>query len=278
MESVPSPPFPRRRLLVLGAAAILTAGIHLANTLTPPSIRLGQLYLVPVMLVSWFEGVAWGSGFVLVTVALRMLIERQQVPGDTPGTVLVNQLSFLTVAIITMLAFRRIRQAQAQLEHLALRDPLTRVLNARAFAERVGHELKRSRRYNHPVALLYLDLDDFKQVNDSHGHQTGDAVLKLVAEAIRRAVRQPDVVGRLGGDEFAVLMPETDGDLADAAAVRLATELRDSFRGTPAVTASIGVVSCAQTDVNVDEVLRRADQAMYEAKRKGKDRAVKVAI
>src|SRR5216683_2248689 len=160
---------------------------------------------------------------------------------------------------------------------LAIRDPLTLVYNARAFAERLGQELKRTRRYGRPLSVLYLDLDDFKRVNDSHGHQTGDAVLKLVADAIRRAVRQLDVVSRLGGDEFAVLMPETDGDLADAAAARLAKELRDAFKGTPAVTASVGVVSCTRAEAGVDEVLRQADQAMYQAKRKGKDQAVKVA-
>ena len=135
-----------------------------------------------------------------------------------------------------------------------------------------------SEKHRQSLALLYLDLDDFKVINDTHGHQTGDAVLRLVADAMRSSVRQADIVGRLGGDEFAVLMPETDAPLANAAAQRLAAGLRTVFKGTPTVTASIGVVSCTVSDANTDELLRRGDQAMYEAKRGGKDRVVQVAI
>ena len=135
------------------------------------------------------------------------------------------------------------------------------------------------RRYSRPLALLYLDLDDFKAVNDQHGHQTGDAVLRLVANAMRRAIRQSDIVGRLGGDEFGVLMPETDGVVAEAAATRLASGIRTVFQGTPSVTASIGLVSTINVaSLGVEELLRRADTAMYEAKRSGKDRVVQVAI
>jgi len=161
---------------------------------------------------------------------------------------------------------------------MATRDPLTRVLNGRAFTERVTHELERSRRYKRPLSLLYLDLDNFKVLNDSRGHQTGDAVLRLVADAMRQAVRLADVVGRLGGDEFAVLMPETDGALADLVAARLAANLRSAFDGTPPVTASIGIVSVMNPDADADQVVGAADRAMYEAKRTGKDRVVKVAL
>jgi diguanylate cyclase (GGDEF)-like protein len=207
-----------------------------------------------------------------------MQVELAQVPTSRPAVAFLNQVTFATVAGIAMFAFRHIRRTQAQLHDLAIHDPLTRVFNARAFSERLAGELKRSRRYGRPLSLLYLDLDDFKRVNDTHGHQTGDAVLRLVAEAIRHEVRQADLVGRLGGDEFAVLLPETDAALAQAAAARLTEGLRTAFEGNPAVTASIGVVSCTGADKSVDDVLRSADQAMYEAKRKGKNRAVQVAI
>jgi diguanylate cyclase (GGDEF)-like protein len=170
-----------------------------------------------------------------------------------------------------------VRRAQRELRDLAAHDPLTRVLNARSFADRVAHEVERSRRYARPLALLYLDLDDFKGVNDTHGHQTGDAVLRLVADAIRRAVREPDIVGRVGGDEFAVLMPETGGAEADAVVQRLIGGIATSFTGAPAVTASIGVVSFTGPPHDAETVIRAADAAMYEAKRTGKNRVVMVA-
>ena len=99
-----------------------------------------------------------------------------------------------------------------------------------------------------------------------------------VADATRGAVRQSDVVGRLGGDEFAVLMPETEGPVAHAAATRLASSIRTVFKGTPSVTASIGVVSMLGAAAGPDALLQRADAAMYEAKRAGKDRVVQVTL
>ncbi|HEV8265094.1 MAG TPA: GGDEF domain-containing protein [Gemmatimonadales bacterium] len=267
-----------RHLLGIGGSAVFTLIIYLANDLSPPQIKLALLYLVPVLIATWYEGIWWGVGFTLVSMALRLVIELEQQPGTTVALSLVNQLAFAALAGIAMMTFRNLRRTQEQLALLATHDLLTDVLNARAFAERLTRELERTRRYARPLALIYLDLDDFKVVNDTHGHQTGDAVLRLVADAMRSSVRQADVVGRLGGDEFAVLMPETDAQVADTAAQRLATGLRTVFKGTPTVTASIGVVSCTDKEATTDDLLRRADQAMYEAKRTGKDRVVQVAI
>ena len=268
-----------RRALVLSAAVGLTAVIYAANLLTPPAVRLGLFYLVPLLFVTWYENALWGGVFTLGAMALRLMVElEQQAPVKSLPVALLNQLAFAVVSGIAIFAFAHVRRAQLRLQNLATHDALTHVLNARSFSQRVTQELERNRRYRHPLALLYLDLDDFKAVNDTHGHQTGDAVLRLVADAIRRAVRGADVVGRLGGDEFAVLMPETPGPEADAVAQRLSAGLSTAFRGSPTVTASIGVVSCAGTTAGTDDVLRSADQAMYEAKKAGKNRVVKAEL
>lgn len=274
----PLSPALRGGLRLVGYIA-LTLAVYWANDSTPSSLRLGILYIVPVLLVTWREGLRWGLVFLALTVGLREVVAWEQMPADTP--ILwraANAVTYVVVVGIAMAGLQKLRRIQDQLARLATHDLLTGVLNARAFTEQLGHELDRKRRYARPLSVLYLDLDDFKVINDSHGHQTGDAVLRLVADAIRSSVRQADAVGRMGGDEFAVLMPETDARLADAAAQRLATGLRSVFRGTPTVTASIGVVSCTATDATTDDLLRRADQAMYEAKRAGKDRVVQVAI
>ncbi|HEY6807948.1 MAG TPA: GGDEF domain-containing protein [Gemmatimonadales bacterium] len=264
---------------MLGLGAGATAAIYVANALTPAAVKLGLFYLVPVLFVTWYDGVAWGSVFALVAMVLRMRTEMLEVTPPSPfGVLLFNQASFAVVAGVTMFAFRYMHRTQVLLQDLATHDQLTQVLNARAFTDRLGEELRRNRRYGRPLALIYLDLDDFKRVNDTQGHQTGDAVLRLSADAIRRALRQADVVGRLGGDEFAVLLPETDGDLAYAAADRLAAELRSLLDGGGAVTASIGVVTSIGRDADTDAVLRRADLAMYDAKRSGKNRIVRVTM
>jgi len=268
-----------RQALRLAGYVLLTLLVYWANALTPSTARFGILYTIPVLLVTWTEGLAWGIVFAVATTVFREAIAWIQMPTDTPMLWrILNGLAYLAVLGVAMAGLQSLRRSQAQLARLVTQDPLTNVLNARAFADRLSQELDRNRRYPRPLALIYMDLDNFKVINDTHGHQTGDAVLRLVADAMRSSVRHADVVGRLGGDEFAVLMPETDAQLANAAAKRLISGLRTVFKGTPNVTASIGVVSCTATDASTDDLLRRADQAMYDAKKSGKDRVVQVAI
>jgi len=265
-------------VLRLTAYLLLTLTVYWLNVSTPPMARLGVLYIIPVLLATWTEGWVWGIVFGIASIALREAVAWGQMPNETMVWRLVNGLAYVAVVGVAMAGLQRLRRSQAQLAQLVTQDVLTNVLNARAFADRLGQELERNRRYPRPLTLIYLDLDNFKVINDTHGHQTGDAVLRLVADAMRTSVRTADVVGRLGGDEFAVLMPETDAQLADGAAKRLAASLRTVFKGTPSVTASIGVVSCTATDASTDDLLRRADQAMYDAKKSGKDRVVQVAL
>lgn len=267
-----------RWLRRLGWAA-LSAGVFMLNVRTPPELRLGILYVIPVLLAAWHDGLGWGVSFALGTTLLRFGVGIDQMPERTLLEArIINELAYLAVVGVAIAGLSQLRHTQARLEQLATHDPLTNVLNARAFARELAQELSRNRRYGRPLALIYLDLDDFKKVNDAHGHATGDAVLRLVADAMRGAVRSADVVGRLGGDEFGVLMPETDATVAHGAASRLVAGIRTVFRGTPSVTASIGVVAVSGTEAGTDELLRKADQAMYEAKRGGKDRVVQVAM
>jgi diguanylate cyclase (GGDEF)-like protein len=276
---LPASPEIRRALRLVGDI-VLIGVVYWISSHAPPDLRLGILYLVPVLLATWHDGLIWGIAFAIVTGLLRYITGLDQMAPDTPVVIrLANEAAYLVVLGVAMAGLAQLRRTQTALERLATQDELTGALNARAFEERLSEELERDRRYNVPLALLYLDLDDFKAVNDRHGHRTGDAVLRLVVNATRRAVRQSDIVGRLGGDEFAVLMPETEGAVAEAAATRLADGIRTVFRGTPSVTASIGLVSTVNTSIiRAEDLLRRADEAMYDAKRGGKDRVVQVAI
>jgi diguanylate cyclase (GGDEF)-like protein/PAS domain S-box-containing protein len=163
------------------------------------------------------------------------------------------------------------REHEDALRHLADHDPLTGLLNRRGFEAALAAHVARARRYGAAGALLVVDLDGFKDVNDSHGHHAGDALLVACAEGLAERVRETDVLARLGGDEFAVLLPVETGPRAVVVAEALVAVVRE--RGAAVgVTASIGVATLDGEVVSVDELLVRADRAMYEAKAAGRDR------
>jgi len=166
---------------------------------------------------------------------------------------------------------------EMELRRLATTDPLTDLANRRHFLAQVDLELELLQRYAKPAALLMIDLDHFKQVNDAYGHAAGDAVLRHFAAIARRILRKVDLLGRLGGEEFAALLPGTDAEGAQQLAERLRQTVADSqvhtvSGGAIQVTISIGVTLFALTDANADTVLARADRALYRAKEQGRNR------
>ncbi|RZS57092.1 sensor domain-containing diguanylate cyclase [Sphaerotilus mobilis] len=171
------------------------------------------------------------------------------------------------------------KRLEAQLEQLARTDPLTGLGNRRDFEERALHELQRARRLDRPLAVLMLDVDRFKQVNDLHGHAVGDQVLQGVAQACRAQLRDIDLLARLGGEEFAVLLPETWQTEAVDVAERLRASIATQAVTLPSglmvpCTVSIGVASRETADDVVATILSRADQALYAAKRAGRNRVM----
>ena len=166
----------------------------------------------------------------------------------------------------------RLRELQEQLQHQAYHDPLTGLANRTLFARRVAEVLSASRG---KVGVLFLDLDDFKGVNDTHGHAVGDALLMGVAERLSRCVRAGDVAARLGGDEFAVLVADAKRDSPDLLAERIMSAMHEPVRAGRHefnVHASIGVAIAKAGAYDADELLRNADVAMYSAKAQGKRR------
>jgi diguanylate cyclase (GGDEF)-like protein/PAS domain S-box-containing protein len=165
------------------------------------------------------------------------------------------------------------KRLEEQLTHQAFHDPLTGLANRALFRDRVSHALALARRRGHPITVLFLDLDDFKTVNDSLGHGEGDRLLIAASERFLACARSADTVARLGGDEFAILIEGADG--REGLPERLGTAMDHPFSlsgNQVRVTASIGVAS-ASGDDTADDLLRNADVAMYAAKRRGKGRA-----
>ncbi len=169
-----------------------------------------------------------------------------------------------------------LRKAQVELQHLARTDFLTGVSNNRHFSEVCESEFQRARRLNHPLTVCMIDVDNFKQINDLHGHATGDQILTTVASVCRKNLRSMDSFGRLGGDEFAALLPETGLD----SGLNIAERLRPSVEqidfqiaaATLRITISLGVSTLQPQDQQIETVLNRADAALYKAKQGGRNR------
>lgn len=162
---------------------------------------------------------------------------------------------------------------QLELERAFARtDPLTSLLNARAFREAAQQLLELAGRHGHCTVLGYLDLDNFKQVNDTLGHNEGDLVLKSVAEILRHSTRHTDLVGRLGGDEFAVLLPETSRAGAEQLFVKVRSLILQKAKESAwPISASIGVAILEEAPSSIDIALRLADQLMYRMKTAGRN-------
>ncbi len=167
---------------------------------------------------------------------------------------------------------RQLEEKNRELERAAISDQLTGLVNRRKLDEILATEIKRSKRYGNAFGVIMLDIDHFKEVNDTHGHQTGDQVLQLFAEQLKQGVREVDVPGRWGGEEFLVVCPETQKE----GLISLAEQLRSGVKsrevsGVGPKTASFGVTLFKESDT-VETLIGRADKALYQAKANGRNR------
>ncbi len=173
-----------------------------------------------------------------------------------------------------------LRQKNRELEDMAITCPLTGLYNRRYFDYRFAEEMRRARRYEHGMSLAIVDIDRFKAVNDSHGHQVGDEILRQVAHSLKRALRNSDILARIGGDEFAAILPEANPAGALAVGLRMRMRIQtsslSSASGPLKVSVSVGVTSLNPPNESVtdEEFFHRADEALYLAKGAGRNRVV----
>ena len=257
---------------ILITSAVAVAGLAIVDYLTGPELRFFIFYWPPIAVVTWYAGRKWGLAFVAISGGAWLVANRIGGSENAGFAVAawntaVNTLSFglLTLLIATV-------RTLVDRERLAARvDITTGVPNLKAFLEAIGGEIAGCRRAGTPISLAYLDVDDFKRVNDRLGHAAGDGVLHAVAHVLRAHLRPGDVVARLGGDEFAVLLPGA----AERESLQVMQRLQAAMDARAAeagweISFSIGLVSCASHDATADELIRAADALMYEAKRDGK--------
>jgi len=262
---------PAAALVIVGL--VMVAGLGWVDFVTGPDLTPLVFYVAPVVLVAWYAG-RWPGAIIACAAGLAWMLAEALAQHDYSDWSIPYWNAALRLAALVLVseALARLRLAHSRERELARSDVLTGAPNARAFYEVADAEIARARRYTHPFSVAYLDLDDFKLVNDRLGHLAGDAVLRSVARALSGVMRSSDVVARLGGDEFVVLLPE-----ASAASARLATEkLRRALADVvPAhgwrMTASIGVATFLVPPESVDELLGAVDRLMYRAKQAGKN-------
>ncbi len=265
---------PKSFLFTLGLAFVLLLGG--VDYFTGYEISFSIFYSIPVALVAWFVGGRWAISLSVISAATWLwadvTVGHQY---SHPLIALWNGAMRMGYFLIITYALTALKKALEREKELSRTDSLTGIANGKYFYELAEGELYRSRRYNHPLTLAYLDLDDFKRVNDEYGHSEGDALLRVVATTLRKYLRLTDVVARLGGDEFAILLPETGFDEAkpvmDLIRKRLTEAMHQAKRHFPS-TLSVGVVTSRDHEGTVDELIKIADGLMYVAKNKGKDR------
>jgi diguanylate cyclase (GGDEF)-like protein len=276
MNSRSSPDVPRRLqtalLLVFCFCAVLFLGW--VDIQSGPEVALYVFYLVPIVAATWFVNEGAGAALSLLSGGLAAYDTEvlSGLIGRSPLTGIWAVISRLIFFLFAVWLVGRLRRSMESIRRMAMTDSLTDVYNARAFFDFLEKEMARSRRYKRPTSLMYLDLDNFKTINDTFGHQTGDSALEIVAATLKSSVRLTDIVTRLGGDEFAVLLPETAEDdartIAQRARENMAREM--SARRWP-LSFSVGLSTCRDDLCTADELLRVADDLMYQVKRSGKN-------
>ena len=224
------------------------------------------------------NGIYYGSlgEFVALAVGLSERLWRAQAAREAQITTANSALAALNTNLEAIVQTRtqELEERNRELSELAVRDSLTGLYNHSASIELLEQLLNQSQRYEFPIATLMLDIDNFKQLNDSFGHQLGDHVLEEVAQTLAASVRGADVVGRYGGEEFLIVMPHADALAAREYGERLLALIREIHIGERHISASIGISVFHPRGhrASSQDVIRRADEAMYRSKREGRDR------
>jgi diguanylate cyclase (GGDEF)-like protein len=259
------------RAQIFGVALFGVVLVALPDYLAGAEISLSVFYLCPVGIATWYAGRSTGALIAFIS-ALAALAGDMSAGHVFTRIMVWDGLLHLGFMLIVAYLLDRLH-THIEIEHaLARSDQLTGIFNRRAFFEHLQHSLDLAAREEKPMVLAYIDLDDFKQINDRSGHDEGDKALRLVARTLTEAVRRTDVVARLGGDEFGVLFAGVDL----AGAERLIAKVRHSLLQTLAsersvITCSIGCVVFQTPPSNPDAALMAADALMYKVKSQGKN-------
>jgi len=263
----------QHKAVILLIGFLLVGMIGLADYSTGYEFAFSVFYVLPIFLVTWFTNGRLGLCAALASAIVWFGADLGAGhPYSNPFIPVWNALIRLAFFVIITRLLSALRAATERERELARVDYLTGAMNSRLFYDVTQMEIDRCQRYKRPFTVAYIDLDNFKMVNDRYGHAGGDEVLRGVVRSLRRHARKTDVVARLGGDEFALLLPETDHEFARVALTKLHAGLLEEMRRNEwPVTFSIGVLTCCPAPSTAKELIRIADELMYAVKRETKN-------
>jgi diguanylate cyclase (GGDEF)-like protein len=253
---------------IIAIASFVVLG--LLRRTTDAEYAFASVAIVPVFLVAWTGGRV--QGFVASALAVLMWVCSEVLSEHDFAETWVpylNGFSRLATYCLVVHLTVRTRELLAKQVEMATHDPLTNLLNRRAFLEIGSAESNRARRYGHPLTVVFLDLDNFKNLNDTRGHEIGDAALVAVATAMNDSLRRTDTAARLGGDEFAVILPEIDQYAVREACEKLSSTIHHALDAFLPVRVSVGVAWFAHPPQDFSKMLAVADALMYRVKGEG---------
>jgi diguanylate cyclase (GGDEF)-like protein len=265
---------PASVLACLPTLGLLLVGIAVASA--RPLASTPTYYLLPILASAYFGSPRrLAVDLCVCAVSLAVVLALWSEPAARTAVWIGTVIPAVCVALVVAGLRQRLDAKVDSLRYLADTDPLTGALNHGAFGGALEVALDRYHQAGRGAALLLVDVDHFKQVNDRFGHQEGDRMLRLVSDLLAAHKRRDDVLGRVGGEEFALLLPEADLTAARGVADRIREALREATEETPAaLTLSVGIATLAPAVDSSHALLHAADRALYEAKERGRDRAV----
>lgn len=258
-------------LVICSIILVLLLGVM--DYLTGFEFSFSLFYLLPVAIAAWYINRNF-SFFISGLSALTWFLSNGAAGESYTHPAIGYWNTLVRLGFFTLISFllNNLKQSLERERDLSRIDFITGITNSRAFYDLANIELLRSYRYKHYFSVAYIDIDDFKQVNDRLGHNVGDKLLRVIAETLRTNLRRTDIAARMGGDEFILFLPEANEQSARATFTKVRASLLEAMKHNHwSVTFSIGAVTFRPVPIGLDDVIRQVDGLMYEVKANGKN-------
>ena len=259
---------------IMGVSLLLVAFLGWLDYVTGFELSFSFFYLLPIAFSAWYADRR--SAYVIVVFSILTWGLSNHFAGQVFSSEAIRYFNAgvrLLMFVLIAWLIAELKQVNLRESALARTDHLTGIMNTREFYVRAQLEIKRASRSGQPFSVAYIDLDNFKQVNDEQGHSAGDNLLKIIAKTITSNLRETDLFARIGGDEFVLLLPNADLEKAGVVIGKLEAAIKSALSTTP-VTFSAGVPTFGVQPGSVDDILNIADALMYQAKLEGKNRVI----